>query len=54
MIKTFCDRCGKEITQYIDRATLTYKLHNGSLLTYSDDLCEECYLEFVKWMENKD
>lgn len=58
MIKTFCDRCGKEITQYQETANLTYKLNKGFSKGFSmgiiSELCIDCWHEFLKWMENKD
>lgn len=58
MTKTFCDRCGKEITKYIDNASLTYELNKGLLnkgfpMSGTYILCEDCWREFLKWMENK-
>ena len=54
MIKTFCDRCGKEITQYQETANLTYKLNKGFSMGIISELCIDCWHEFLKWMENKD
>jgi hypothetical protein len=53
MIKTFCDRCGKEIMYYGEDGTITYKL-NGSLSTgTTGDLCRDCWLELLKRIVNK-
>lgn len=59
MTKTFCDRCEKEITQYIDNASLNYKLNKGLFKKGfpMDDtyvLCEDCWSEFLEWMKEKD
>ncbi len=55
-LKKFCDRCGAEITG---------SAHGGARLNYRKnvegyeglakgcDLCMECYLELLKWLENK-
>lgn len=49
--KTFCDRCGEEIGNFAESATLTYK-RNGGLLPVSEavDLCVECYLKLLDWL----
>ena len=55
MIKTFCDRCGKEITLKEEKGTLTYRV-DGSVSIGSatiSELCADCYSEFLEWMENK-
>lgn len=59
MIKTFCDRCEKEITQYIDNASLTYELNKGLFnkgfsMSGTYILCEDCWSEFLEWMKEKD
>lgn len=54
MTKTFCDKCGKEISPYRDSATLIYKLNEAFPTTTTNDLCIDCWSEFLKWMEKKD
>lgn len=59
MTQTFCDRCEKEITKYIDNASLTYKLNKGLFnkgfpMSGTYILCEDCWSEFLEWMKEKD
>ena len=54
MYKRYCDRCGKEITQYQKTATLTYKLNESFRASIITDLCEDCWDKFLDWMEKKD
>lgn len=49
MIKKFCDRCEKEMSE--DEETTIRDFFYGP---YRDnDLCKICYKEFKKFMENK-
>lgn len=48
MNKTFCDRCGQVVEG--DVSIRTYKIvHNNE-----KDLCNNCYTDIVKFIENKD
>ena len=51
MTKTYCDRCGKEITQHQDIVTLTYKLNTSFRVGVIADICKDCWFEFLKWMK---
>lgn len=54
MIKTYCDRCGKEIK--ISYLKGTYKEHLDEIKFNSEKyyrLCPECYNEFHKWRNKK-
>ena len=60
-LKYFCDRCGKEIENIINNAQLSEKIARidlygiGQLRTSSPqhiDLCEDCYQEFINFLEN--
>lgn len=53
MTKTFCDKCGKEITQYQKASTLTYKLNQSFCSSVVVDMCEDCWDKFLDWMENE-
>lgn len=57
MIKTCCNRCGKEILYDAQLQALlpTYKIEYINSFTYyknnSFDLCTSCQIEFNHWME---
>lgn len=56
MTKTFCDRCGKEITPKETKCNLIYNELDGALslgIGTTCELCTDCLHEFLKWMENK-
>lgn len=52
MIKTFCDRCGKEIIYYGEDGTTTYKLNGSLSIGTTSDLCIDCWSEILKRIEN--
>ena len=48
MKKTFCDRCGAECNgEPLQRFTIFD-------VNRSIDVCENCYREFFRWLNNKD
>ncbi len=54
-VKTTCDRCGKEIPNWYDKAFRFYKrkflITRGAYCEQRDmDLCKECYESFRKWL----
>ena len=57
-IEVLCDRCGKEIKSYdikISSAKIQlwgvgkYRIGPGQRI----DLCEECYVDFIKFLEGR-
>lgn len=61
--KFFCDRCGKEIVNIINNVQLSEKTARIDLYgigerrtcpTQRIDLCEDCYQEFVNFLEQGD
>ena len=63
MTKTFCDRCGREITTDREYGWLSHRVkystisfwapHHKDKWTHDDDkyLCPQCEEEFVQWYE---
>ena len=56
-VEVQCDRCGKEISGYYDIKNETAKIHLWKVGDYRAsggqriDLCSDCYLDFVSFME---
>ena len=55
IIKTTCDRCGKEISDWHDVAFRFYKrkfwISRGAFREDKEmDLCKDCYESFRKWL----
>ena len=55
-IEVLCDRCGKEIISY-DIKISSAKIHlwavgeNRTSPGQRIDLCEDCYVDFIKYLE---
>lgn len=59
-LKYFCDRCGKEIENVINNMQLSEKSaridlyavgKNRTVPSQRIDLCEDCYQEFINFLE---
>ena len=59
-LKYFCDRCGKEIENVINNMQLSEKSaridlyavgKNRTAPSQRIDLCEDCYQEFINFLE---
>ena len=58
--KYYCDKCGKEIKNIINNAQLSQKTARIDLYPVGEartcptqriDLCEDCYQEFINFLE---
>lgn len=58
MIRTYCDRCGKEIGRYGGTA-VQWATDLPAYAPYEDgqegsfDFCKACSLEFMRWIDAK-
>jgi hypothetical protein len=48
MIKHYCDNCGKELFAESSRYIWFKKAYFDSNDSYKLDLCESCYVKFIK------
>lgn len=59
MINTYCDRCGKEIERYSGTTVQwetdlpAYAFEEVPQQEGDFDLCRECALEFMRWVDNE-
>ena len=58
--ETICDRCGREISRYYDIKNVSAKNQlwgvgkNRTSYGQRVDLCEDCFIDFVKFLESSD
>ena len=58
--ETICDRCGREIPRYYDIKSVSAKIQlwgvgeNRTSYGQRVDLCEDCFIDFVKFLESSD
>ena len=57
-VEIFCDRCGSEISRYYDIKNSSAKIQLWGVGEYRAsggqriDLCEDCYAEFITFLES--
>lgn len=58
-VEVICDRCGKEISGYYDIKNSSAKIQLWGVGEYRAsggqriDLCEDCYCDFVSFLDGK-
>lgn len=56
MTKSFCDRCGKDITGITSACVsgiADADADGGGTITLSRDLCVQCYATFAEWVDSR-